>query len=111
VAQSGVVFMALAHELPVVASEAGGLGELLNRFRIGVAVQDLRPQGLAAAVRSLIEGPGREGLGEQLRAAKRAFSWEAAAAVTLEAYEAVTAARLQEATQADGCVLETTPAH
>ena len=43
-AQSGVVFMALAHELPVVASEVGGLRDLLNQYKIGVTFHDLRLQ-------------------------------------------------------------------
>jgi glycosyltransferase involved in cell wall biosynthesis len=109
VAQSGVVFMAMAHEVPVVASEAGGLRELLERFGIGVAVSDLRPRGLAAAVRSLVECGDHAALGEQMREAKRALSWDASAAATIAAYQE--SARLREASQTHGCVLETTPAH
>jgi glycosyltransferase involved in cell wall biosynthesis len=109
VAQSGVVFMAMAHELPVVASEAGGLRELLERFGIGAAVPDLRPQSLAAAVRSLVEGGDPGALEQQMRAAARAFSWDASAAATFAGYQE--SARLREAAQTHGCVLETSPAH
>jgi glycosyltransferase involved in cell wall biosynthesis len=109
VAQSGVVFMAMAHELPVVASEAGGLRELLERFGIGVTVPDLAPQSLATAVRSLVERGARAALVEQMTAAKRAFSWDASAAATIEGYQE--SARLREAAQTHGCVLETSPAH
>ena len=41
VAQSGVVFMALAHDTPVVASEAGGLRELFEEFRIGATFREV----------------------------------------------------------------------
>src|SRR5207237_375660 len=48
-AQSGVVYLALAHELPVVASEAGGLRDLFREFKIGETFVQHTPDALAAA--------------------------------------------------------------
>jgi glycosyltransferase involved in cell wall biosynthesis len=102
VAQSGVAFMAMAHGLPVVASEAGGLGELLGQSGIGTTFRDGTPQGLAAAVRALCEGEGgggeceaastrrREDLAARLDAARQRYSWQEAAAGTIAGYCAPT---------------------
>lgn len=87
VAQSGVVFMALAHDTPVIASEAGGLRELFEEFRIGATFGEATPQALASAVRAVCErGPAGEIAGE-IRAAKQRFSWREAADATLAGYE------------------------
>ena len=56
-AQSGIVFVALAYELPVVASEAGGLRDLFDQFAIGTSFRQSTPQALALAVRSLYDEP------------------------------------------------------
>ncbi len=88
VAQSGVVFMALAHELPVVASRAGGLGEVFARFRVGRTFDGREPGALAQAVRALHDGDGTDDVGEAIRAAKRHYSWREAADVTIDGYAA-----------------------
>ena len=87
-AQSGVVFLALAHELPVVASEAGGLGELLAEFPIGIAFKGETPEALAGAIRELHENPpgGSAALHQQIRRAKDRYSWRHAAAATINGY-------------------------
>lgn len=85
-AQSGVVFLALAHEIPVVASEVGGLRDLFGEYEIGTTFDDLTPHGLAAAVRRLFEGVSHADVAEQIRAARRHYSWSAAAEATLAGY-------------------------
>src|SRR5258706_11343601 len=89
VAQSGVVFLALAYEIPVVASEAGGLGDLLREFRIGQTFPDATPQTLAQAVRRLHAGEGRGALIAQIRQAKSQYSWRDSAQATLAGYSTV----------------------
>jgi glycosyltransferase involved in cell wall biosynthesis len=86
--QSGVAFLALAHELPIVASEVGGLRDLFRQFPIGHSFTDLTSAGLAAAVHSFFDGNHRDQLLGQIRAAKQFFSWETAAAATLAGYAA-----------------------
>lgn len=85
-AQSGVAFLALAHEMPVVASEVGGLRDLFGQFEIGSTFSDLTPAGLAGAVKQLFEGTSQGTIAEQIRAARAHFSWSAAAEATLAGY-------------------------
>ncbi len=121
-AQSGVVFLALAHELPVVASEAGGLRELFDQFRIGSSFRQATPAALAAAVRSLYEPLAGPRITEQIRLAREKFSWHAAAEATIAAYAAHRDCRnpsIDPATERvvtvhgrlDDCAIATTSAH
>lgn len=107
VAQSGVVFMALAYGLPVVASNAGGLRDLLAEYPIGVTFDGESPEDLAAAVRKLHEEPNEESLDHGIRAARRRFTWQAAAGATLAGYSM----KPQAALEADDRVFGTTAAH
>jgi glycosyltransferase involved in cell wall biosynthesis len=86
VAQSGVAFMALACETPIVASEAGGLRELFEEFRIGTTFSRPTPQALADAVDALFTSDCGPKLMEQIRAAKECYCWRAAAETTLAGY-------------------------
>jgi glycosyltransferase involved in cell wall biosynthesis len=86
VAQSGVAFMALAYELPVVASEVGGLRDLFDQFKIGTTFSEPQPQALAAAVKQLYADAGESLVGEIQRARKR-HSWQEAARATIAGYE------------------------
>jgi glycosyltransferase involved in cell wall biosynthesis len=102
VAQSGVVFLALAYETPVIASEAGGLRDLFSRHKIGVTFTDPTPTDLE--LYSKVE-PGS--LLDQIRAAKARFSWQDAANVAIAAYDLPSERR---STQYE-CSLQTNPAH
>jgi glycosyltransferase involved in cell wall biosynthesis len=104
VAQSGVVFLALAYEIPVVASEAGGLADLLAEYRIGQTFRDATPGALAAAVRALHSGAAPQELMSQIRAAKRRHSWGEAAEALIAAYSSVHETVLE----ANDCSVHTT---
>ena len=106
-AQSGVVFMALAHELPVVASEVGGLRDLLNQYKIGVTFHDPTPQALADAVRSLFSDSAQDKLIEQIRAARERFSWTEAARRTIDGY----LKSPEQVVESNECPIETTAAN
>jgi glycosyltransferase involved in cell wall biosynthesis len=106
VAQSGVVFLALAYGLPVVASEAGGLKDLLGEYRIGATFDAESPGALAAAVRRLHEQSDPLELDRDIRAARRRFTWQAAAGATIAAYAPLPEPSLE----ANGCALGTTAA-
>ncbi|HEV7299970.1 MAG TPA: glycosyltransferase family 4 protein [Tepidisphaeraceae bacterium] len=108
VAQSGVVYMALAYGLPVVASEEGGLRDLLREAQIGATFNEPTPEALATAVRSLESAEARQGLLQAMQAAKQRYSWKAAARATATAYVAIsTEGRREE----DVCTIRTSPAH
>jgi glycosyltransferase involved in cell wall biosynthesis len=85
-AQSGVVFTAIAHDTPVVASRAGGLAELLGEFPVGTTFDTHSPEALAAAIRELHDRSHRADLRRHLDAARRHFTWDTAAAATLAGY-------------------------
>lgn len=107
VAQSGVVFMALAYGLPVVASTAGGLRELLGEYPIGTTFEGESPEALAAAVEALHATDRREEFERQIQAARRRFTWQAAAGATIAGY----AAAGEAVAELNDCALGTTPAH
>lgn len=107
VAQSGVVFMALAHGVPVVSSTAGGLRELLGDYPIGATFETEFCRGLADAVGHLHAASHCEELERQIKAARRRFTWHAAACATLRGYAAVT----QSEVLWNDCAFRTTPAH
>jgi glycosyltransferase involved in cell wall biosynthesis len=89
VAQSGVIFLSLAYELPVVASEAGGLLDLFQEFRVGRTFRDQTPQALASAVRDLFSQEARRDLAHQIERARERYSWHQAAAATIAGYDAM----------------------
>jgi len=107
VAQSGVVFMALAHGLPVVSSTAGGLRDLLGEYPIGTTFETGSCHGLADAVGRLHATGHLHELERQIEAARRRFTWHAAACATLRGYAAAT----QSEILLNDCAFGTTPAH
>lgn len=106
VAQSGVVFMAIAYQTPVIASEVGGLRELLREHPIGVTFDTLSPTVLADAVRRLHDKSTQFDLAERLRTARRRLSWQSAAIATLAGYSTAS----HTATIPNDCSIETTSA-
>ena len=90
VAQSGVLFMALAYEVPVVSSRAGGLGDFLRQFKVGVTFERDAPAALAAAIRALHVASDPQALSREIQAARRRYSWRQAAAATVAGYSQVT---------------------
>jgi glycosyltransferase involved in cell wall biosynthesis len=99
--------MALAYEIPVIASEAGGLGDLFSHHKIGVTFDDPTPANLAVAANRLYSDVEPRLLLDEIRAAKKRFSWQDAAAVAIAAYGTTTERRAAE----HECSLETTLAH
>ncbi len=87
VAQSGVLFMALAYGLPVVSSEAGGLRDLFNEFRIGTTFTGEDPGTLVDAIRRLHSAESTRDLAREIHAARGKYSWKQAADVTLDVYD------------------------
>lgn len=103
VAQSGVIFMALAYGLPVVASEMGGLGELLREHAIGTTFAECTPGALADAINALWKTPVAK-LDAAIATARREMSWDHTARATLAGYQSV----LQEEAQHHDAAVPTT---
>jgi glycosyltransferase involved in cell wall biosynthesis len=106
-AQSGVVFLALAHQIPVITTEVGGLRDLLSHYKIGPTFDHHDPAALAGAVRSLLSGTDCAALTEQLCAARDAFSWQETARRTIDGY----LHSQQSEIEIDERAIETTTAH
>jgi hypothetical protein len=82
----------------------------MREFGIGLTFRPATPDALAAAVRTLHEHSEPDELLQQIRLAKRKYSWSAAARATLLGYRAASA--MEEAVQQgdDECAIETTSA-
>jgi glycosyltransferase involved in cell wall biosynthesis len=86
--QSGVLYVALAFEKPIVMSDVGGFGEVAEHGA-GRLVPPGDPQALAAALNDLLADPrGRHRLAQAAgRAAAGPYSWDSVAERTLALYE------------------------
>jgi len=82
---SGVLATALGHGRPAVVTDVGGLPDAIREFGAGRVVPRDDPQALAAALRELLEAGELANAYEGAQAARRALTWDAAAA----AHEAV----------------------
>jgi len=93
--QSGVIPIAYAHRLPVVASRVGGIPDQVVDGETGLLVAAGDAGALAAACLSLLESPERrDEMGRKAAAlAAREWSWDAAAAKVLESLGAAALAR------------------
>jgi glycosyltransferase involved in cell wall biosynthesis len=87
VAQSGVLFMALAYETPVIAGCAGALGEFMKIHGVGSTIDRETPRAVADAVLELHGTADTEGLSRRIAASRRRYSWREAAAQTLAGYQ------------------------
>jgi glycosyltransferase involved in cell wall biosynthesis len=75
--QSGITSMAMHFAVPVIATNVGGLSELVHHEKSGLIVPQPDPQQIAVAIRRYFE----QGLAEKfilaLEEEKKAHSWEA----------------------------------
>jgi len=81
---------AMASGLPVIASEVGGLREVVEDDRTGILVPPANPAAIGSAIARLADGPGlRAEMGAAARArALENYSMAETAALTLEIYRA-----------------------
>jgi glycosyltransferase involved in cell wall biosynthesis len=86
---SGVLYTALAFGKPLVVSEVGGFPELAREHGAARVVPPDDPAALALALAELVDDePSRKELAAAAkRAASTAYSWDRAAALTMELYE------------------------
>ncbi len=86
--QSAVLFLAMAAGIPVVATECGGIAEVLRGSNVGRLVPGQNREALAAALAELLlddERLTQMGL-EARNRAETEFSWEQIAAKTVDFY-------------------------
>jgi glycosyltransferase involved in cell wall biosynthesis len=88
---SGVLATALGHGRPAVVTDVGGLPDAIRDFVAGCVVPPDDPAALAAALRELLEEPALADAFRGAEAARRALTWDAAAALHEAVYEAAIA--------------------
>jgi D-inositol-3-phosphate glycosyltransferase len=90
-AQSGVLFDAYAHMVPVVATDVGAIGETVRRDRTGLVIEGSESTTFAEALSRLL---GDEKTRSEMRArmgrlATGMYSWESVGARTRELYDRI----------------------
>jgi glycosyltransferase involved in cell wall biosynthesis len=84
-AQSGVMYLAVGLQTPIIASQAGGLEEGLTEHCVGELMTSNDSAGLVKAVRRLYERPVVD-LEGSLKLAKQELSWDRNAESAIRAY-------------------------
>lgn len=85
-AQSGVLHDALAHGLPVVATDVGALGESVRSWDIGQVVPPNDYAALAAAIRQMLTPERYAQASAAVNRASENLSWNHVAEILIEAY-------------------------
>lgn len=75
--QSGITAIAMHFGLPVIATDTGGLSELVLHERTGLIVPEPEPIQLATAIRRYFDEELKEGFIVQLEEEKKRLSWSA----------------------------------
>jgi glycosyltransferase involved in cell wall biosynthesis len=86
---SGVLATALGHGRPAVVTDVGGLPDAIREYGAGRVVPPQNPQALAAAIRELLAPDELASAFEGAQAARRALTWDAAAAQHEAVYEEI----------------------
>jgi glycosyltransferase involved in cell wall biosynthesis len=86
---SGVLATALGHGRPAVVTDVGGLPDAIREFGAGWVVPTEDPRAFAAALRELLEAEALAKAYEGAEAARRALTWDAAAAAHETVYREV----------------------
>jgi glycosyltransferase involved in cell wall biosynthesis len=74
--QSGIVQIAYQFDKPVIATNVGGLAEVVLDNRTGFIVKPEAPQEVADAVVRFYEGNREEEFVKNVREEKKKYSWE-----------------------------------
>jgi glycosyltransferase involved in cell wall biosynthesis len=85
--QSGVLHMAISYGIPVVVTDVGALGEQVRQQGIGVVAAALDAASIARAVLIALEPSAYSAAQRRCDEVARTLSWEAAAEITLNAYQ------------------------
>jgi glycogen(starch) synthase len=85
--QSGALLQALGAGVPAVVYDVGGLGEVVGRFGAGRVITPGDVDGLAQAIRELLDNPwALEAARAGAEQARAELTWDAAAAAHLALY-------------------------
>jgi D-inositol-3-phosphate glycosyltransferase len=84
--QSGVLLRAYAHKIPVVVSNVGAMGEIINNDKTGIAVEPNNEKALACAINSILNNPDKykPNYSDDL---ETKYGWESISKLTLQSCE------------------------
>lgn len=87
--QSGITAIAQHFEVPVIATDVGGLKELVMHERTGLIVPAAEPAAIAASIHSFFESGRAADMRANMAALKKELSWERFAADMLRFVESL----------------------
>jgi glycosyltransferase involved in cell wall biosynthesis len=90
-AQSGVLYLALAYGRPLVVTDAGGLGECVRQWGVGVVVPPNDPEALAQGIVQALEPAAYRAAVAAIGRVRQELSWSKMAEATIDAYQSVVA--------------------
>ncbi|MBW2322464.1 MAG: glycosyltransferase family 4 protein [Deltaproteobacteria bacterium] len=84
-------FDSLSMGVPVIASDMGGLKDIVERYGCGVIVDERNPEEVAEAIKKMIENPNQryEMAFNGLKAIKESYNWERMQERLLKVYSAL----------------------
>lgn len=85
--QSGIVQIAFNFNLPVIATDVGGLAEMIEDNVTGLILRAQEPQALAQLIESYFARNLREPFARNIAARRHSYSWAGFAEAVLELYE------------------------
>jgi glycosyltransferase involved in cell wall biosynthesis len=74
--QSGIIQIAYALDLPVIATDVGGLSEVIQNGVTGYIIPPDNPQEVSKAVQAFYDTGGRSAFVENIRSERGKYSWE-----------------------------------
>ncbi len=85
--QSGIISIAKNFEVPVIATDVGGLKESVQHRQNGLVVDEASPEAIGTAIRDFFGSDLKDTCSAYIREENKANSWEAFSRKLLEFYE------------------------
>jgi glycosyltransferase involved in cell wall biosynthesis len=85
--QSGITGIAQHFELPMIATNVGGLGETIRHTKTGFVCDEQSAQSIAIWVEKYFDEARKEPMSHELRTINRSNSWEEFARKLVEFYK------------------------
>ncbi len=91
ISQSGVIFMAYAFGKPVIATNVGGIPEVVEQNKSGILIPAQNKQALAEAILKLMQNPelAKKMGARALELSRTKYSWQAIARKTWKLYDSL----------------------
>ena len=74
--QSGITSIAIHFDLPLIATDTGGLKEIIHHEKTGLIVSEISAEAIAAAIHTYFDQEKRAAFTAQIKTMKKELSWE-----------------------------------